>query len=237
MTLFSNHDKGRVLASRLGSVGLRRVSMGDRRRLGRIVGRRQQCRGGQNGRAGLAHGHDVEARSELPHEGHHVVDVILQRKGPAGERHVARIAPIGDVDVEGLEQGVHRAAQQRRVMPRHRGDDEHARRIALTARQRRRVALEMQQVTERAFGDDLLADRHALSAERDTLDAEFGFAVASGQALEHFQRGRGRLGRVGIGPGIGGIVERQAAEVGSGPPWRHRGVREFVQVVEHARPP
>ena len=41
--------------------------------------------------------------------------------------NVADVVPIGDVDVVIDEQGLDRRAQQRREMPRHRRDDEHAR--------------------------------------------------------------------------------------------------------------
>ena len=48
-------------------------------------------------------------------------------KRPARERHVARVVPVGDVDVVVGQHRAHGVAQQRREVARHRRDDQHAR--------------------------------------------------------------------------------------------------------------
>ena len=54
----------------------------------------------------------------------HVIDIVVEIEEAFGERHHARIGPVGDVDVMSGQEGLDRAAQQGRVMSRHRRDDQ-----------------------------------------------------------------------------------------------------------------
>ena len=45
-----------------------------------------------------------------------VSDKVCEMKWPVGERHQARIDPIGDIDVVCWKQRAHGIAQERRVM-------------------------------------------------------------------------------------------------------------------------
>ena len=49
-----------------------------------------------------------------------MLGIFVEAESAVIERNVARIVPVGDVDVVILQQGLHGAAQQRREMPGHR---------------------------------------------------------------------------------------------------------------------
>ena len=94
----------------------------------------------------------------------HVVDVVVEIEAPVGERHHAGIDPFGDVDVVVRQERLDGAAQQRRVVARHRRDDQQ-----FGLRPLRRVlerALEMQQPAERPLPDGSDVHRHALAADQ-----------------------------------------------------------------------
>ena len=79
---------------------------------------------------------------KVPEHVDQVVDVIVEVEAALGERHHAGVGPIGDHHLMGRQEGLDRAAQQRRVMARHRGDDEELRlglgRSAVARRRRSR---------------------------------------------------------------------------------------------------
>ena len=77
----------------------------------------------------------------------HVIDVVVEIEAPFGERHHAGIDPFGDVDVVVRQERLDGAAQQRRVVARHRRDDQQFRLRA--PRRMLERALEMQQPAER----------------------------------------------------------------------------------------
>ena len=62
-------------------------------------------------------------RQMLHHLGE-IVDVIVEIEAAIGQRHIARVAPVGDVNVIGRQKGFDRAAQQGRVMARHGRNDQ-----------------------------------------------------------------------------------------------------------------
>ena len=138
-------DLGRLDAGvdRTGHQGQRR------RACGMIVlrhdGRRRQRRDRR-----LADRHHVRARSHLVEEGDQMLGVILQAEPAVAERNVARVVPVGDVDVVVLQQRLHGAAQQRREMAGHRGHQQQARLL------RRIHLLEPQQRAERRRIGDFL---------------------------------------------------------------------------------
>ena len=95
---------------------------------------------------GLAHRYDVGVAAEQMQDRDQIVDVVVEIEAALRNRHHARVDPLGDVDVVVGQEALDGAAQQRRVMPRHRRDDEQAR--LRTARQVLEGALEMQQAAE-----------------------------------------------------------------------------------------
>ena len=78
---------------------------------------------GQHRHRGLAYRDDVNVAAEEMQDRNDVVDVVVEIEPPFGERHRAGVLPIGDVDVVIGQERLDGAAQQRRVMPRHRRDD------------------------------------------------------------------------------------------------------------------
>src|ERR1700704_5485027 len=113
-----------------------------------------------------------------------IVDVIVEIEAALPDRDYFRVDPFGDVDVVIGQKAFDRAAQQRRIMARHRRDDEQAR--LRTARQMLEGALEMQQPAERPLpdGGDMYGD--LLAANRRRLYIPFRLAIAAGRALEKF---------------------------------------------------
>ena len=99
----------------------------------------------------LAHRDHVHVAAEHVQHGDDVVDVVVEIEAAFRQRHHARVAPIGDVDVVIGQEGLHRAAQQRGVVARHRRHDQQFR--LRPARRAREGALEMQQPAERPLPD------------------------------------------------------------------------------------
>ena len=154
-------DRGRV------DPGVDRPAHQDHRGgLARIVRGRHQRHRRQHRHRGLAHRHDVDARPQKPGKADHQLDKVVEIEPSVKQRNVARVGPVGQVDVVIGQQGFDGAAQQGREMPGQRRHDQHRRLVA------RRILAEMQQVAERMRGDDLFADRDFLAVDRYRLDAE-----------------------------------------------------------------
>ncbi len=184
---------------------------------------------------GLADGKKVQVRPELVAHVDHVVDIVVEVEGALGQRHRARIGPVRDVDLVMGKHCLHRAAQQRRVMARKRRDDEQLllRRHAL---HRGGLALEMDEVAERAFPDDPFGHGNGLAVHLRLVEAELRFAVAPGRRLENVDGGRQRLVRHAFGEGIERVAQRPEAHFRRRPERCDRGMIEFVEMIQHALP-
>ena len=130
MTLFSNHSIGRVLASLLTAVSLRRVSIGPPISVieaGCIGSLRDaiSAAAASTGTAGWQTAITCVFAPEILDELDDVIDEIVQIERARADRHHARVRPIGDVDIVLADHRLDRAAQQRRVMARKRRDDQH----------------------------------------------------------------------------------------------------------------
>ena len=136
-----------------------------RARLRRIVALRHHRRRHQRGDARLAHRDQMRARPDLFHEADQWPIYSSKPKRPSLGRNVARIVPIGDVDVVFGQHGAHGGAQQRGEMAGQRRDQQHAR-LRLVD-----VLLEMQQRAERRHIGGLLGHRHLAVADHDAVDA------------------------------------------------------------------
>ena len=141
-------DRGRA-AARVDRAAHQR----HRRRDVRVVGRLHQRDGGDQRHRRLADAERVHAGAEMLEHRAQVVDVIVEIEAAERQRRHARVGPVGDVDAVGRQERLDRAAQQRRVMARHRRDDQQLRLIEVTGQ----VGTdEMQQIAERPAPDDLL---------------------------------------------------------------------------------
>ncbi len=162
MTLLRNQSMPRSSARLLTAVGLRRVSIGPPIRVidSGTKGSRSASMTrdrGQHRHRRLAHRDDMHVAAEHVQHLDDVIDVVVEIEAAFGQRHHARIGPVGDVDLMRRQEGLDRAAQQRRVVAGHRRHDQHARlRVAQRPRQ---LAVEMQQAAERLFPDARDLDR------------------------------------------------------------------------------
>ncbi len=175
----------------------------------------------------------MHVAAEQVQHGDEVVDVVVEIEAALGERHHARVDPFGDVDVVIGQEGFDRAAQQRRIVARHRRHDQQ-----LRLRPPRHVAegaLEMQQPAERPLPDAGDVHRHALAADQGVMDMPFRLAVAARRALEQFHAGGHRLAVGGVRQRIGRIFEEQPGGVGKGARGIERGLAHFVEPVHRRR--
>ena len=115
-------DLGRVDARIDGSRHQRHAA-----RLRSVAVGRHHGDGGQRLHARLANSHEVRARTQLLQEFDEVVDIVVKAEGTGLQAHVARIVPIGDVDVIIGQQRAYGIAQERREVARQRRHDEDAR--------------------------------------------------------------------------------------------------------------
>ena len=137
----------------------------------------------QNRHGRLAHRDDVGLRAEVRQERHHVRNVVFQIEGAAGQRHRARVEPIGDVDVVLGQQRLDRAAQKRGVMTRHWRDNEN-RWMHLIGR-----TFEMDESAKRLGEHRDFPDRHSVTVDRGDGKAKSRFPEPPRRALEQFRPG------------------------------------------------
>ncbi len=169
--MLRNHSIGWSVASVFTCVGLIRQSIGPAIRVSERGSHGCFCAAitaVAHGRlhAGLAHRHHVRAGPEVLQHLDQVVDIVLEPEPSLRQRHFARIAPVGDVDVMILQHRLHGVAQESREVSRQRSDQQHFR--------LRRVDIlpEVQQAAERQVQRRLLDDQRFLVLDHHRLDAE-----------------------------------------------------------------
>ena len=177
----------------------------------------------------LAHRDDMHVAAERMQHLDHVVDVIVEIEAAFGERHHARVRPVGDVDFMRGQEGFHRAAQQRGVMAGHRRHDQHAR---LRGTQRtRQLAVEVQQAAERLLPHALDLDRRADAVDFGVVKAPLRLAVTARGALEQFAGRRDRLAELGVRPRVQRVLEQDLGRIRHGPRRIEGGLRHLVHPV------
>ena len=177
----------------------------------------------------LAHRHQMTIAAERMQDRDQIVDVIVEIEVTVRQRHQPRIHPFGDVDVVVRQKRLDRAAQQRRVMARHRRHDHELR--LRTARRRGEDALEMQEPAERPLPDRRDVHRDAFAADQRVRDIPVRLAVAAGEALEHFRARGERLADRRMVPRIERIFQIEPRDVGKGARRIERGMAHFVEPV------
>ena len=159
----------------------------------------------------------------------HVVDVVLEIEAAKRHRHHAGIGPVGDVDFMARQERFNRATQQRRIVSRHRRNDQHAR---LRGAQRLgELAFEIEQTAERLFPNRLDLDGNPHAVDFGIVQTPFGLAVTARGALEQFAERGNRLAELGAGPGIEGVLEHELRHVHHRPRRIERGLTHFVHPV------
>ncbi|GCC43279.1 hypothetical protein chiPu_0027567, partial [Chiloscyllium punctatum] len=181
----------------------------------------------------LAHRDDVHVAAERVQHLDHVVDVIVEIEPPFGERHHARIGPVGDVDLMGRQERLDRAAQQRRIVAGHRRHDQHTR--VRRAQRARQLAVEMQQAAERLFPDRANLDRRADAVDLGRRQVPIRLAVAARGALEQFAAGGDRFAEFGVGPRIERVLKQDLGGVGYRAHRIERRMRHLVHPVQRRR--
>ena len=180
-------------------------------RLRRIAAFRHDCGGCQNRDTGLTNRYNVGPCAQYLQERDQVIDEIVEAEMAVSQAHVARIVPIGDVDVVVGEHCFYGAAQQCREVSRHRGDEKDAR-LGFCE-----VLLEAQQCAKRRAMNLDLAHRDPLGADRDAVDAIGGTMVAeAGTGDDLAESGNGPLKDVSRHSGQG-LRERRGRQIGNRP--------------------
>jgi hypothetical protein len=157
-----------------------------------------------------------------------IVDVVVEIEAALGERHHARIRPVGDVDVVAGQHRVDGAAEQRRVMARHRRDDQE---LLLVGRLVAAGLLEIEELAEGPLPDDALMDREALAMDEGRGQPEFRLAVAACRALEKFRRGGHVATEGGMRQRIQRVLEVEAGCVGGSPKRAQGCMVQFIELV------
>jgi hypothetical protein len=162
-----------------------------------------------------------------------IVDVIVEIEAAVRQRHHARVDPLGEVDVMVGQKALDGAAQQCRIMPRHRRHDEEAR--LRPARRMLERTLEMQQAAEGPLPGDRDVHRDVATAHHGGVDIPLGLAVAPRRALEQFEaRGHG-LAELGVSPRVGRVLEEQPRGIGKGAGGIEGGLAHFVEPIRRRR--
>ena len=227
MQLRRNHSTPRRSASWFHSVGDRAAHHGDGAGQGRVVSRLHQRHRRQHRHGGLAHRHHVQVGPERPEHLHDVVDVIIEIEAPGRDRHHAGVGPVGDEDLVVRQESLDGAAQQRRVMARHRRHDQHLGLVLAAGR----GAVEGEEPAERLRPNDALRHGYALAFHQRGGEAEGGLQVAPGAALEQLAAGRDGAAIGGGAERIGRVGEQQLGHLARGAGRRKHGMGGVIQVV------
>ena len=170
----------------------------------------------------------IAVARKLVADGDEVVDVIVEIEMALGERHHARIGPIGDVDVVRPHELLDRATQQGCVVTGHRRNNEQLR---LRTAQPGRGALEMDELTERTLPDYILGDGDLLALDHRLGQSKGRFAVAPRHALEQFGGGGQIASEIRVAQRIERVLEGERGCVGDGSSGRERHVHPLVDLV------
>jgi len=159
----------------------------------------------------LADGHDVGPAADLAQHVDQRVDVVVQVEAALENGHVARIDPVGDVDIVVGEKGAHRPAKQRGVVAGQGRDHEHRRGVGRSARldQAFGIAAEAPQFHPRRAPDRLAPHGHRPAVHHHLVDVPGRLEVAAGQVGGDVGRRRQRAAELGGGGG----VERRTPEI------------------------
>jgi len=180
----------------------------------------------------------MRLRAKRAQHVHDVIDVIVEIEAPGHHRHHARVRPIGDVDFVLRQERFHRAAQQRRVVARHRRDDQHSRIGAFAARiaERLCIALEMQHPAPRRRPDTARRHRDVHAVDRGGRQLPLGLAIAARDRLKQFRRRRGGARNVRTSDRVKRRAQHGRLHQRGHPKWRDRHVPELVKRIEQFSP-
>ncbi len=194
----------------------------------------------QHGHGRLADGDDVQALGpDVADELADVADVIVEREGAAIGRDVARVDPVGDVDLVGRQQRAHRVAQQRRVVAGERRDDQDRRFLLQLGDDLRlvAVALEAEQPAEGLVQHRLFDDGHLGAVDGDLGDAEGRLVVALPQPVEQLVPGGDVVGAGQLGEPASRFGEHPGRHLSHLDGGRHQSAVVFEEAVQQGPNP
>ena len=210
---------------------------GQRQRAAGVFGGGHDRGGGERRDRGLAHRHHVRPLSmlilaDVLEKADQVIDVVIEIESARGQRHVFRIGPVGDVNHAAFQHALDRAAQQRRVVPAHRRDDQQPRRVG-----RQAIVAEALEIAEGPRDYGRFMDHVVVSIDLDRAQAKRRLAARRCGMCEHFKRRRHHLVRLELGEGILRIGQHVRAERGHCAARAKHRTLNFIHLVEHLHSP
>ena len=169
----------------------------------------------------------MDPRPQEADKADHHIDEVIEIEPAVDQGHVARVGPVGKVDVVIGQQGFDGAAQQGREMAGKRCDNEERRLVAGC------VLAEVQEVAEWMRGDDLLADRDLPTVDRDLADAEIRPLVRHASVRQQLHRCRGAANERQTPDHRPGMVEPTPKSLGHQANRAENVVVRLVRVVQH----
>ena len=167
--------------------------------------------------------------AELAHERGHQIDMVVEVEAAIEQRHVARVDPVGDVDIVIGQQGLDRAAQQRGEMAGQRRHHQHARLLDGG------VLAEMQQRAEGVAQQRHFADGDRAIAHHGAADAEIRPLVPHARARHHLAGSSSAADYRMMAKGGPGLGEQALKGVGE-PPYRGDDIAmRLIGLIEHCR--
>ncbi len=154
---------------------------------------RHDCHGGQSLNARLADGNDVSSRSDGAQPLDDMSDISVESEDTRVEARIARILPIGDVEIVVSQKRFGGISKQRREMARKRRDQEHAGLL------RRNVFFEMEERSEGRSGQSFLSHGNIAIAHADALDTIGGPGVGELGSRDEFQGRRNVVQKFRLG--------------------------------------
>jgi hypothetical protein len=174
----------------------------------------------------------VHVAFEVPKDRGDSVDVVVEIETAGRHRDMARVLPVGDVDLVIGQKGFHSATEQRGEVA---GHGRYKQQAGLPrCKGRVDIAPEMHKPAERRSPDGFLDDRNAVAGNPGRLNAERRFRVAARCAFKQLASGRSAASEGRMREGIERVEELQP-HLGSSPPGPRGGVAELVPMIEHAR--
>jgi hypothetical protein len=158
-----------------------------------------------------------------------VVDVVVEIEAPFAERDRLGVGPVGDPHVLVLGHARDGAAQQRRVVPAHRRDDQQLGRAP-----RQPGAAEMAQRAERLLVHDRFGELVVDAVDGHLADVEGRLAALLVEVREDLQRAGDDRPRAEVPHWQSGIVEQLRADRSPVAGAVEQRLVQLVGIVEHS---
>ena len=197
---------GQCVDCRGGLAGINRAAHHDHRQGRGLATRSHQGDGCKHRHGGLAHADDVAVAIfalQVADEFLDVIDIVVKVERAIGQRYVACVFPVGDVDLVVFQHGLDGVAQQGGVMARQRRYDQYCR-LALELGERGRVvrkAFKAAQFAKRLVDFDAFLNRQGDAVSIYRMDVKRWFFIILAQAVHQAVACRHALGKRGFADG------------------------------------